>query len=367
MLLQLPRQIGIPTSWTAAADLVHNHPAMRDAVSYFRRVLGARWTGWQKHSHLARSFHTTFQGGEREWVRLHRLAIALDGVDNVELLVKDLGSPSWQKHVAAEQALEFCGRMQAAGRRVEIVQNTHEVSPDVRVWLHDRPVTIEFKALHDPDAMNAWDEYLDALHDALFKRRPGPDFFLFDIEFRDPALDHIEDVADTLAAIAVSGNRDVHELPHDAGLARYLADPGAMGDFRFPLEQQRDDLDRIVANLGSKYRRQLRAVDGPKLLAVLTKRMFFVPTTRIPIVARHVSSRLQHALAERTSIGGILLYEEPLEPASAPLLHIDAGWRFAMSTTERRARTSLLAQNSAAEVGLTEREVDVLLGEHAPW
>jgi hypothetical protein len=68
LLLQLPLDMGIPTSWNAAAKLVRENPAMRDAVEYFRRVLGKQWRGWQKHSHLARSFHTSFQDGAREWV-----------------------------------------------------------------------------------------------------------------------------------------------------------------------------------------------------------------------------------------------------------------------------------------------------------
>ena len=364
--LQLPRNMGIPTSWNAAAESVRENPATRDAVEYFRRVLGERWRGWQQHSHLARSFHTSFQGGAREWVRLHLLTIALDGLDNVNLLVKDLGSPAWQKHVAAAQALEFCGRMRAAGHRVEIIQNTDEVSPDVRVWLHERPITLEFKALHDPDEQIRWDNFIDALHNELCQRRPCAEVFPFEAEFSDPALEHLHDVADALSAIAANGNAELHDLPHGAGRARFLADANAPRVLHFPVEQS-DDLDRIVGNLGGKYSRQLRSVAGPTLLVVLTKRMFFARFERVVDVARDAASTLQRALAERTMISGLLLHEEPFEPPSTPLLYADRGWRLAMCTTEGRVRTALLVENAAANIVLTEHELDVLVGENMHW
>ncbi len=339
---------------------------MREAVEHFRHVLGERWRGWQQHSHLARSFHTSIQGGEREWVRLHRLARSLDGVANVELLVKDLGSPAWQKHIASEQALEFCGRMRAVGHRVEIIRNTDEVSPDVRVWLRDRPVTIEFKALHDPDEQIPWDEFFEALHGELFRRRPNVEVFPFDVDFLAPALEHRDDVADALAAIATRGDEELLDLPQGSGRARYVGDPVAPRALRYPVDQ-RDDLDRIVANLGAKYRRQLRAADGPRLLVVLTKSMFFVQNEHIPAVARHVATTLGRTLAERTTISGLLLHEEPLEPPHTPVLHVDNGWRFAMCATEGRARTAVLVQNATVMVGLTEPELDVLVGENMHW
>ena len=95
--------------------------------------------------------------------------------------------------------------------------------------------------------------------------------------------------------------------------------------------------------------------------------MFFARFERVVDVARDAASRLQRALADRKMISGLLLHEEPFEPPSAPLLHADRGWRFAMCTTEGRARTALVVENAAANVVLTEHEFDVLVGENMHW
>src|SRR5262249_11384425 len=75
--LQLPTQLAVPSDWDEAAEAARAIPAMTEAVGYFRRVLGAHWSGWRLRVHLARSFYTSIQGDVREWVRLHRLAHAL--------------------------------------------------------------------------------------------------------------------------------------------------------------------------------------------------------------------------------------------------------------------------------------------------
>lgn len=363
--LQLSRNMGLPTSWDDATESVHEHPEMRDAVEYFRRILGERWRGWQPPSHLARSFHTSFQGGRREWVRFHHLTRALNGLDNVHLLVKDLGSPSWPRHISAAQALEFCGRMRAADHRVEIIQNTHLVSPDVRVWLHTRPVTVEFKALHESDKASKWTDFFEELVHELGRRRPGADPLPFEVEFFDPAREHLPEVALALTEIATNKVVELQDLPHGAGRARYLANASDSRLPLFPVEQY-DDIDRIARSLGGKYSRQLRSAEGPTLLIVLTKNAFFPRPIEVIDVARDTASLLQREL-ERTMISGILLHEEPFLPPSAPLLHIDRGWRLAICATEGRARTALVVENPAADIALTEYELDVLVGEKLPW
>lgn len=359
--IQLPSLLGAPSSWEAAAASAREHPALRDAVAYFRRVLGERWRGWAQRTHFVRLFHLSVQGGDREWVRLHRLAHALDGIGNVELLVKDLGSPRWHVHVAAEQALEFCGRLCGVGHRVEIIHPEQRRSPDVRVWLHDRPVTLEFKALQDPDAQAPWSEFLDALHGEMFRRRPEGEPLPFEAEFLGPALDHVEDVADALATIAERGDAEFDDLPHGSGRARYVVDENGARGFLLPIEK-RSDLDRIVANLGGKYRRQLRGIGGPTLLVVLTQSMF-PAAAWLPEVVRDVVGTLREALGAKTTMSGLLLHEESFLPPFRPVLHVDSDWRFAMGATERRARAMLLVQNVAAAFALTPPELDALISQ----
>jgi len=315
--------------------------------------------------HLARLFHTSIQGGEREWVRLYRLASALNTVENLELLVKDLGSSAWQRHVAAEQALEFCGRLRACEHRVVIIRPTHNRSPDVQVWLSDRPVTIEFIALHNPDEQETWFDFVDALYNELFQRRLGADPFPFDVQFHLTALEHMNDVANALSAIAARGDVSPHDLPHRAGQARYVAEPSERWlGFRV---EQRGDLERVVASLGGRYRRQLDEVAGRTLLVVLAQKLFFVRTERLSTVVRRAADTLRDVLAERSAIGGILIHEDPLEGVSTPVLHRENDWRFAMCATEARACTALLVNNVTAEIRLTDAELEVLVGANIRW
>lgn len=364
--IQLAGDIGTPASWDEAERASTHEPAMREAVAYFRVSLGERWRGWADKSHLARVFHLSVQSQEREWVRLHRLLNALNGVENLDLLIADLSSPAWHRHIAAEQTLEFCGRMRGAGRRVEIIKPSQKTAPDVRVWLHDRPVTIEFKALHDSDEQAAWDSFTDELHHELFRRRPGTEVFPFDIEFFDPAREHVEAIADALTLIAARGEDGIHDLPHGTGRATYLGAPALPRALRYPIAQ-RDDLDRIVANLGGTYRRQLRGLQDPTLLVVLTQRMFFVQSEQMPVVAREAATALQAVLVERATVSALLIHEEPLEPPARPMLHVSNGWRFATTATEGRARTSLLIQNAGANIAMLPRELDALIGTNMCW
>lgn len=365
LALQLPSNLGTPRNWAEAADAARDQPAMQDALTYFHRVLGERWRGWAQRSHLARLFHTSIQGGVREWIRLHRLASALTMVENVELLVKDLGSPSWQRHIAAEQALEFCGRLRACEHRVAIIRPTHNRSPDVQVWLSDRPVTIEFKALHNPDEQDTWFEFVEALHNELFQRRPGADPLPFDVQFHLPALEHMNDVAEALSEMAARGGASLHDLPHGAGQAKYVAEP-SLRRLVFPVEQ-RGDLERIVSGLGGKYRRQLHEVIGPTLLVVLTQDLFVVRMEQLLTVVRHAAGTLRGVLAERGAIGGILIHEEPLEGVPIPVLKRENDWRFAMCATEARARNALFVNNLTAEIPLTDNEIELLVGANIRW
>src|SRR5262249_50159883 len=123
--LQLPR-CAIPSSWDQAVSAAATNTNLREAVAYFRNVLGEDWP-WEAGRHLARSFYSRIQSEQLEWMRLYRLVRQLDGIANVELLVGDLGAAEWRRHIAGQQALEFCARFRAAGHRVEILQPTHDV------------------------------------------------------------------------------------------------------------------------------------------------------------------------------------------------------------------------------------------------
>ena len=360
LALQLPQQLSLPASWSDAVALAEQTSDLCAAVEYFRGVLGNGWQGWTAGHHLARSFHTTIQGNQREWVRLHQLARALSCSSNVELLVRDLGSSSWRNHVAAEQALEFCARMCSFQHRVEVIQNTDAISPDVRVWLHDRPVTVEFKALHDPEERADWDRFEEELMLGLM-RRLGGSAFPFRADFDPPALEHVESVLDAIVEVVTSRDEAFRVLPHDSGRARFDLDGRG---WTLPVGQH-DDLTRIGSNLRAKWVRQLQTVTGPTLLVVLTRAMF--PSSRTVESVHRAVAALTETLARRKMIGAVLLHEEPFEAAPPHALHVDANWRFTMGAHEGRARFALLVNNTAARVPLTVQELEPLVGTFMHW
>lgn len=75
-------------SWDAAATDPTTVGEVAEAVAFFRAHLGDAWRGWSIGAPLATRFHTAFQGGLREWVRLYRLARSLDGVRNLGRLLQ---------------------------------------------------------------------------------------------------------------------------------------------------------------------------------------------------------------------------------------------------------------------------------------
>jgi hypothetical protein len=240
----------------SATSYASSDHEMADAVVFFKGIFGERWKGWREDYHFARSFHTSTQGGPREWVRLYRLAMVLNRTPGLEVLVSDLGGATWRDHVAAEQALELCGRFRQAGHRVELIQNTNMVSPDTRVWLQDRPVTIEFKALHDRNERFPWTAFEDEMTGGLMERlmqRDGwnPDYFMLQVEFEEPARRCVAAVVDALLQILDSRDGAWRDLPEGAGRARFTEEPSERG-WSLP-DPQQDDLTRVMGNLRSKW------------------------------------------------------------------------------------------------------------------
>jgi hypothetical protein len=366
--LQLPTNFALPTSWEEAAEHARASPEMADAVAYFRKILGDRWPGWANRAHLARSFYTRMQSEVYEWVRLYRLARVLVGDPELETLVRNLGKAPWSDHLAAEQALEFCSRCRAAGHRVELLGATNAVSPDATVWFHDRPVTVEFKALHTPNARAPWDAFEDALVGGLRQRgaHDPEGQFPFRITFAAPALAHTEAIVDTLAQLFAARDPALRDLPHGAGQAQFVADRRAARGWLSPVPQ-RDDLARVVPQLGRNWVRQLEAVDGPTLVIGLTENLFVASDADALNEARHIASVLRDCLRARAVPGAVLLHEEPFLPPSAPVLHLDDGWRFTRGSSDGRARSALLVQSGSARIPLTADELEVLIGPTMPW
>jgi hypothetical protein len=143
-------------------------------------------------------------------------------------------------------------------------------------------------------------------------------------------------------------------------------DHTASRGWRHPVPQ-RDDFTRIAANLRARWTRQLRTVDGPTLLVVLTQDLLDGLDARAAEEAHDLTMQLQEILCARRAPSALLFHEEPFLPAAAMRTWIDDGWRYVHGTTEGRYRSVLLVENPAARVGLTSRELDPLVGPWMRW
>jgi hypothetical protein len=292
-------------SWTEADADPRTTGEFADAVAYFRRVLGDNWNGWTRAAPLACVFGPSFQGGPREWLRLYRLIRALDGLANVDDLVRrDLGSAVWTQYVAAVEQLEFCARFQRAGRAVEIVQRDDKKSPDARASLVDRSVTIEFKALHDSEEREQWDVFLERVCEIAFRK--DCNLSSIEVEYAEAALDVPDAVAETLVAIQLARDPEFRPIPFNAGRARFAEHLGVMGECRIPVAQK-DDLSRLVAKVTSKWWEQLDSAAGPTLIVVRTNQLFSYDREHVVAVAAGVADVLRGALSSRAMISAMLL------------------------------------------------------------
>jgi hypothetical protein len=352
-------------SWESAEAQAVSVEGMPDAVTYFRRVLGETWWGKATKAQHAVVFHTSFQDGPREWVRLHRLARALEGVADLDDLVRQgLGSRAWNNYVAAVMTLEFCGRAKAKGHEVELVANGNEKIPDARVKLSRRGwVTIEFKALHDPDEQQPRDDLLQRIFDGLDRR--GHDLSGLDIEFIGNVPGETDPIVDQLVAVKSSRSTDYRDLCGGAGRARYLA--GSPGYIRWPIAQA-DDLSRVIAKIKSKWHQQLERADGPTVLVVRTKAVFPVDGSGIQGAVEGAAGILGQVLAEHPMIGAVLLYEEPFWAPLPTITRETAAYRLAIGSSEGgHRRTAVLVPNPEARVHLTQEELGALAGPAMIW
>lgn len=122
-----------------------------------------------------------------------------------------------------------------------------------------------------------------------------------------------------------------------------------------------------MGNLRSKWIKQLRTVEGPTLLVVLTEQMFPLEFEALREQLHDITTALRGLLPQRRMLGGVLFHEEPFLPPHAPVTHSEPDWRFAMGSTEGRARAALLMLNPTARAPLVPDEIDRLVGPDMRW
>jgi hypothetical protein len=366
ILLDIPMELaGGHRCWSDAENDPRAVGEVIDALACFKALLGASWDGWERNVSLARNFFMSFQGREPEGVKLYGMVRALHGVRGLREIVKSLAREARSEYVAAMMALEFCARARAVGCEVEFVQRSGSPSPDVRVKVAERWLTIELKALHDPDEMEAWYEFEQKIVNGLGPRGLIRNGLAFDRQLTEAALSDPEAVLDGLEAVAAGGHRDYRDLPRGTGRARIA--PINCGKSGFPIDQE-DDLVRLVKKLRQKWWRQFAATTGPTLLVARATRVFgWTDVNSVGAAARRIATALVPCLRGFPTIGGVLVYDEPFLPPVWPLFADAGDMRTRMDTSSGCARMMTLVPNPAAAVPLAEHELSRFVGPEIIW
>jgi len=363
-VLELPR-MDDHRCWTDAEKDPRASLQDVEALRGFAAMVGDDWSGWRNGAPLACRFLVRLQGGPTEGVRLWRLVEQLRDVPGlVHVVRRELASKVWIEFYAGAMALEFCARARSAGCAVELVQRDSEKSPDSRVKLVDRWVTVEFKALHESEEMEDWNVWEQIIEIGLGARCVSA---TFDRDLTQQALSDPGAVLDGLVSIAARDVRSYEALPRETGRARIAATN--VGRLGYPVEQK-PELERLVSKVPSrKWREQLERADGPTLLVVRANTMFGADEPKlVGAAARRIAEALKPKLAGLEMVGAVLVYEDPFSAPAFPIHVKLADLRVRRDTSPSgNARSIVLVHNAGAAAPLTDAELDRLAGDAPVW
>jgi hypothetical protein len=356
--------MGGPSSWADAVGDEGTVGEFADAVAYFRRVLRENWNGWKKGAPFVTYFHTSFQGGPREWARLYRLARALDDVPGLEALVRsDLGSSEWTEYSAAVMSLEICGRLRGSGCAVEFIETGGQAkAADARMRLAARWVTVEFKALHEPDAVKPWNEFTEWVLNELARRAVQVGGLEIDCE--PPALRAREAFLEGVLEVQRSQVSVFQELPRGTGKARFAG--GNMNRWTYPVADA-PELLRLVGKLGGEWWKKFRGATTPTLLMVRTGMLFGDTARRVHEKAVAAVAVLREVLEDFETVGAVLIYDELMWQPPAPGFVATSEFRLSIGSIDGFARATLVVPNPRATLPLSEAELEVLVAPTMRW
>jgi hypothetical protein len=341
-------------------------PELRAAFDFFRAVLGESWRGWMEGAPLAQCFGLCLQSRSPEWVRLYRLTLALEDVElrlRDALVKRDLGSSEWAQFMAAVMTLEFCGRLRPAGVAVALIETGGAKNPaDVEIDISGRQITVEFKAMHEPDGSEEWHALFELLAEGLALR--GMQASGFDLELQDAALDHPDAVIDGAIAALNERASDFRDLGRGAGRVRFTGSD--MAGWHYP-KVRTPDLPRIANKLKSGWWKKFVDTTGPTLLVVRTGVVLSATAEGMVLRAQTSSEALREAMAVVPALGGTLLYDEPFLPPMPPVHVSGEEFRLTLDDVDGCARTVLFVPNPVADVALDEKEIATLVGPTMRW
>jgi hypothetical protein len=345
-------------SWAEAAGVARGMSEdVVAALDLFLGFLGQKWPGWAGGRHLARQFFLRLQGRPPEGMRLAKLIEALQRTPGIDAVVAEVGGATWQSYKHGVMALEIAAGLSGRGCKIRFVARTNNTTPDLEVRLVDRPVTLELKALHEPDDEEPWHALERRISIAL--ARVGLNAGVFDLDLEWSAIDNPDAVFEGLLGVAAAQSSSYVPLPDGTGKARLSASNVCL---RTHPGHARYDVDRILGNL-RRWSNQVATEGQPTMVVVHTRDLYrpFSNLGRYEAVAA-VADVVARRLLFIQEVSAVLLYEDSFEPPSAPvriqhpLFEATSG-----SSSGGMLRSTLLVLNPRAAVAMRPDERAVLM------
>lgn len=355
MQIELPRTGNLRSFDDARRDDRCTTEAQR-AIDVLARYLGDHWPGWEQGRPLANSFFVTFQHSEMtDGVRFARLVAELEPKVDREFfgsfLRRLLGSSEWHDYFAADTALSFLASHARVRIPVEFVAEGSTPTPDARVTMADRPITVEFKGMFLPDSEKKFADFFKCLleHQIDVNALEGE-------ILETPSEAAYESVATAIAEFVADGAVGV--LSFDEGWVRKRSEGMLWGP------SGKNDFERLKSRLsGQQYTRQLLETETPNVLLVRTRTAFL--GVKGPRLAEQ-TELLKSQLEKRPEVSAIVIAEAC---DASPIFCRDESIRlFVDEEPEFRTKRAVLAiANRQAVRPVTQEELDALVGPQMRW
>jgi hypothetical protein len=336
--------------------------SLLEAIAYFERYAPKNWLGWQSDWPLAQSFFGRYLECPHEGVRLYRQLTGLETVPDLKFSRSELFAKEHGKFQAAMMTLNLASAARNAGHAIEFLGVDGKRIADLRISLHERPVTVECFRLQESKVMFDAEQVERRL--SRWLAESGTNFrgqtmvTIHDGVRSDETLRRLEElyggvqqlVRDGQAHVVIPGFADIE---FSVGLS-FLPVP-IRGHGSEPIGR---DIDRLAGRLWEKSAQLGRG--GASIFMARPRHLLVFDTLRFELVLA-AATRFEEALASLPHVSAVVMHQTWLGSPPPQFVH-DGGsiWVDQGRTSEGFARISVVVVNMGATNPLSPLELAAL-------
>ena len=237
----------------------------------------------------------------------------------------------------------------------------HRAPADAVIKLVERPVIVEFKALHEAEHLEKWNALLEWVSQQLGQRQADNEI---DVWCEPSALENREALLEDLLTARKGRSRARVRLPSGTGWVQYTG-LNVMG-WSFP-EKQKPELERLISKLSAKWWKKFVGATDPTLLVVSSSMLVGQSWAGIRSRAENAAASVIEALESVPSLSAVVIYDAPFLPPLPTVFLESPNFRLCSGAMNGCARVTLATLNPSATVPLTENELRHLIGPQMVW